>query len=73
MLPRKQFSMTWLVVVSFFACPSYARSGEKRPPTEFVGDLLGTGSELDALPVFVLPEGAVNGDWLSLRMPQLSQ
>ncbi|MFT5325564.1 MAG: hypothetical protein ACI8P0_003434 [Planctomycetaceae bacterium] len=50
MQPRNQFSMTWLVVVSFFlACPSYARSGEKRPPAEFVGDLLGTGSELDAV------------------------
>jgi len=57
----------------FLSCLAEPRSDEERPPAESGGDLLGTGSELDALFILVLPEGTVNGGRLSVRMPQLSQ
>ena len=74
MLARNQFSLNWLFVACcFLVWPSYARSDDERPAAESVGDLLGTGSDIDALFVLVLPEVVVDHRRFSINMPQLAE
>ena len=74
MLVRNQFSLNWLFVVGcLLAWPGYARSDEERPTAEFVGDLLGSSSDIDALFVLVLPELVVDHGRFSINMPQLAE
>ena len=74
MLARYQFSLNWLFVVGcLLALPGDARSDEERPAAESVGDLLGTGSDLDALFLLVLPEVVVDYGRLSINMPPLAE